>query len=274
MIYVNLKGGLGNQMFQYACARALSLRTENPLAIVRTEHVGDTTRAFSLKNFSIQGDIVSVDAVPWLQKFRAYVAQKVFRQFSVHFRPSILTREGTVYLDGYFQSEKYFIDYAEQIRKDFTVTSPLSTSAARYAAIIAQDPFPVALHVRRGDYVNNPDFGGIADAAYYGRAIAALRSFVPEAHFYVFSDDIAWCKENINLPSDTVFVSQPDMRDYEELTLMARCHYMIMANSSFSWWGAWLNTYPAKIVIAPALWSHHHNDTWYRDIIPPSWIRI
>lgn len=274
MIYVNLKGGLGNQMFEYACARALSLRTGNPLALVRTEHTNDTARAFSLKKFHIDGNVVSSDAIPFFKKIAAFIGQKIFRRFYVRFHPSVLTKSGTVYLDGYFQSEKYFIDHAEQIREDLTLIAPLSDVASEMSTRILNDKYAVALHVRRGDYVNNREFGGIADPVYYTRATLDMRSYVPYARFYVFSDDIPWCKENLNLPPETVYVSQPDIPDYEELTLMARCRYAIIANSSFGWWGAWLNTYPAKIVIAPARWSNLHENAWYRDIIPASWIRI
>lgn len=274
MIYVNLKGGLGNQMFQYACGRALSLRANEPLALTRSEYAGDTKRTFSVAHFVIHGSIIPPDGVPRIQKLRALLEQKILRRFYVAFDPSILTRKGAVYLDGYFQSEKYFSDYTDRIREDFTVVTELSSDANVVAKALQRDSKAVALHVRRGDYVSNTEFGNIADTAYYARAIAAMRERIPDPHFYVFSDDIMWCKQNLPLSGGAVFVSKPDMHDYEELTLMSMCKHNIIANSSFSWWGAWLNRNPEKVVIAPATWSNLHDDTWYRDIIPDSWIRV
>ena len=274
MIYVNLKGGLGNQMFQYACARALSLRAHMPLALTRSEYAGDTKRTFSLAHFAIGGSMIPPIAIPRLQKLRAFFEQKVLRKFYVAFDASILTRKGAVYLDGYFQSEKYFADYAERIREDFALVTELSSDARVVAKALQRDSSAVALHVRRGDYVHNAEFGNIADAAYYARALTEMRKRVPQPHIYVFSDDIPWCRKNLPLSGGTIFVSKPDMHDYEELTLMSMCKHNIIANSSFSWWGAWLNQNPEKVVIAPATWSNLHGDTWYRDIIPDSWIRV
>lgn len=273
MITVNIKGGLGNQMFQYACARALALRNNDSLQLVRTEKSVDTSRVFSLVNFDIKGTIVDSFTPAFATKLKELWEQKVLRRFYVGFEPSVMKRTGDTYLDGYFQSERYFIDQAEQIRRDFRLKVTLGSAAEKWVNTIRHDDRAISLHVRRGDYVDHPDFGGIADREYYERAIDFMAKCIAPK-FYVFSDDLEWCRRNLPLPQDTTFVSHPSLKDYEELCLMSLCRHNVIANSSFSWWGAWLNPNPNKIVVAPARWSHLHDQTWYSDIIPQSWKRL
>ncbi len=274
MIVVNLKGGLGNQMFQYACGRALSLRNNDQLSLVWSEYQGDTVRKFSLENFAIKGEIIEPDTVPKLPKLFSRLKQKLTRNFYVSFDSNILKKHGqTVYLDGYFQSEKYFQDFAAEIRQDFSLAEPLKGRVVEIADEIKNDANAVSLHVRRGDYLKHPDFGGIVTREYYERAIAHIRESVPNAKFYVFSDDIDWCRVTLPLGNNATFVSQPELKDYEEMILMSQAHHHIIANSSFSWWGAWLGNNPNKIVIAPNKWSNLH-ENWYSDIIPSTWIRL
>ena len=274
MIILNIKGGLGNQMFQYACGRALSLRNNDKLSLVWSEYQGDTARKFSLKNFAIKAEVIEPDVVPKFPKLLARLKQKLTKNFYVGFDSSILKKHGqTVYLDGYFQSEKYFQDYADEIRQDFSLVAPFEGKTAEIANTIKSELNAVSLHVRRGDYVTHPDFGGIVTQEYYERAIQHIRESVPSAKFYVFSDDIDWCRSELPLGSDATFVSNPEFKDYEEMILMSLSHHHIIANSSFSWWGAWLGNNPNKIVIAPSKWSNLH-ENWYKDIIPSTWTRL
>ncbi len=279
MIIVNLKGGLGNQMFQYACGRALALRTRDELQIIAegleaANAIGDLYRPFSLQKFAIAGEVIGKNEIPLWHRLYSLFEQKVLRRFYVHFEPSLFSKKGTVYLNGYFQSEKYFADYADTIRRELRIQDPLGAAAADTASIVTNDDVSVSLHVRRGDYVTHPEFGGIADVSYYQRAVAKMQQRVPHAHFYVFSDDIEWCRNNLALPKDAVFVSGTEMQDYEELHLMSLCRHNIIANSSFSWWGAWLNANPDKIIIAPSRWAHGKKEKDFRDIIPERWIRV
>jgi hypothetical protein len=273
MIIVNIKGGLGNQMFQYACGRALALKNKDSLFLVRSEYQGDVDRPFSLTNFNIQAVMMRSAEVPKFSRFFSRVTQKLTGNFHVAFDQSVLDKQGTVYLDGYFQSEKYFNDITDKIRQDFTVAEPFQGKTLAIANSIKNDPAAVSLHVRRGDYITHPDFGGIVTTEYYERAIDRVREKIPAAKFYVFSDDITWCKSELGLGSDTTFVSHPELKDFEELILMSLCKHHIIANSSFSWWGAWLGQNPKKTVIAPKTWSNLHED-WYKDIIPDLWVRI
>lgn len=273
MITVNIKGGLGNQMFQYACARALSLRNEDRLRLARSDYQGDVNREFSLLAFNINSEVVNTNSIPFYLKLINRVRQKLTRNFYVNFQPEVLKKKGNVYLDGYFQSEKYFTDFAEVIREDFELNGGLEGAAAIAAAQIQRDSHAVSLHVRRGDYVTHPDFGGIVTKEYYKRAIARITKEIPKAHLYIFSDEIDWCRENLRNTDKLTFVSQSDFKDYEELTLMSLCQHHIIANSSFSWWGAWLGKNESKIVIAPTRWANQ-NENWYNDIIPEKWIQI
>lgn len=273
MITVNIKGGLGNQMFQYACGRALALKNATGLSLVRSQHSRDISRPFSLTHFNLKAEIISGRKSPFFLKLKERLKQKITGDFHVGFDPKVLQLGATAYLDGYFQSELYFKDYEESIREDFTLKEPLSGNKTVIADIIRNDPNAVSVHVRRNDYLTHPDFGGIATREYYNRAIERLQENIPTARFYVFSDDIAWCQTELISLKDATFVSNPELKDFEEMFLMTLTKHHIIANSSFSWWGAWLGQNPNKVVIAPERWSNLNED-WYRDIIPEKWIRV
>jgi hypothetical protein len=181
-----------------------------------------------------------------------------------------------MYLDGYWQSENYFTDVAETIRTEITLRQPYGRDAGKMAASIAAKLISVSLHVRRADYVQDMKTNkahGTCTKEYYDAALACIGKKVPNFHVFVFSDDIEWVKTAMTIPYPTTYVSNPEIADYEELILMSSCTHAIIANSSFSWWGAWLNRNSNKIVIAPRQWvvRGRHN---YKDITPPSWIRI
>lgn len=273
MITVNIKGGLGNQMFQYSCGRALALRNNDRLSLIRTRYYGDSARELSLTRFKIQAEWPDRPVVSRWQKWRERWRQKFTGDFRVGFDSRTLTRSGDVYLDGYFQSELYFKDQAEHIRADLCLNTPIGEDASSLAEVIKNDSGAVSVHVRRGDYVNHPDFGGVCTPDYYDRAVVFLKQHLPKASFYVFSDDIEWCQAELSCLHEATFVSRPKLRDFEEMLLMSICRHHIIANSSFSWWGAWLGEDPHKIVVAPRRWSNLHED-WYRDIIPSTWKRI
>lgn len=273
MITVNIKGGLGNQMFQYACGRALALRNNDRLSLIRTRYHGDSARDLSLTRFDIQADWPDRPGVSIWQQWRERWRQKFTGDFHVGFDPQTLTRSGNVYLDGYFQSELYFKDQAEHIRADLHLKTALGEKASSLAELIKNDRDAVSIHVRRGDYVNHPDFGGVCTPEYYDRAVVFLKQRLLKANFYVFSDDIEWCRTGLPCLREATFVSGPKLRDFEEMFLMSICRHHIIANSSFSWWGAWLGNNPSKIVVAPKRWSNLHEE-WYRDIIPSTWKRM
>ncbi len=285
MLIVNLKGGLGNQMFQYACGRALSLRNGEDLklnifGLEKANLAGDVYRPYSLSHFDIKADIATQEDVrkvanPFgiFSKIIRYVKAKFIYYFYVHFVPGIMTKRGNIYLDGFFQSEKYFIDHEKELREDFK-PKEVSDKAKEWIRR-TENKNSVSIHIRRKDYVNHKTLGGIATKEYYENAIQKLKKLVVEPHFFVFSDDVGWVRGNLDLPSSSEFVSSEEMKDYEELIIMSSCKHNIIANSSFSWWAAWLNANSEKLVFAPAKWAHGaEGEKQTKDILPPSWIRI
>lgn len=286
MIIIKLKGGLGNQMFQYACARHLAEKSDATLRLDLGWYrdgipAGDTVRLYGLDRFSISAQEASEDEIRNVggrPSTAMRLAQKVINKLrpnnSYLFDPRILDKKGDVYLEGFFQSEHYFKDIDSIIRSEFRLKDSLGGAASIVLSSI-ESTDSVAVHVRRGDYISNinaSSFHGICSPEYYRGAIAMIRARVDSPRFFVFSDDIEWVQENIEIPEAT-YVSRDDIADHEELVLMSKCKYNIIANSSFSWWGAWLNQDPDKIVIAPKRWvTDARIDT--RDAVPNEWIRI
>jgi hypothetical protein len=281
-------GGLGNQMFQYAAGRAIALRRRVPLKLDASEFQNGNNRKFRLNEFNIKGSIISsqeIDsfkksatsrAVLLLNKLRPYYRQSFIKESCFSFDANILRAPRRVYLNGYWQSEKYFKDIELQLRSEFTVNKKLQGRNAEMAQQITQQPAAVSLHIRRGDYASNPDtnrFHGTCSLDYYRNAVAKLVSMGAQLHFFVFSDDIPWAQANLKLDCPLTFVSHNGAADYEDLRLMSLCRHHIIANSSFSWWGAWLCVNPNKVVIAPRKWfSGAAHDT--RDLIPASWLQL
>ncbi len=275
MIIIRLKGGLGNQMFEYAAGRALALKTNSRLLLDatflndRTPRRHFTFRSYELGVFDIAPEFTLLSRIsfavripllwPTLSVF-SMLAEEVGRIFG----------RKTIYLENYSQSEKYFSEYAEVIRKDFTFSNPLSAEAEQIAAEIASTE-SVALHVRRGDYVTDPKtaayHGFVGAGDYYARAVTVIEEKVRDPHLFVFSDDIAWCRENLKIAHPTTYVAT----GVHDLHLMSLCKHNIIANSSFSWWAAWLNKNPDKIVIAPEEWSLGGKSD---DVLPKNWVRL
>jgi len=286
MIVINLKGGIGNQMFQYALGRKLALKNNDELkletaGLARANEVGDIYRPFSLEAFNIDKNIASAEEVQKLKypygifsKGWRYFSFKVLRRKYTLFDPAVLKWKGDLFLDGYWQSPRYFEDIRDTLLTEFSLHSPLSPTVEKYRKQIEAGT-SVSVHIRREDYVKNPrvlqEFG-ICEASYYNKAIEHIGSTVNNPNFFVFSDDIEWVKENLPLPTSTVFVQDKNLRDVEELSLMSMCQHNIIANSSFSWWGAWLNKNNDKIVTAPTPWFN--NGSYDKDLIPKTWIQI
>jgi hypothetical protein len=177
-----------------------------------------------------------------------------------------------VYLAGCWQSERYFKDIEDVIRREFTVKIKPDANNERTTALI-NSVNAVSLHIRRDDYVTNQRHGTCA-LAYYQQAVEIISRKVSSPYFFVFCDDILWAKENLKLKYPTVFISHNDAaKDFEDLRLMTQCSHHITANSTFSWWGAWLNKKYDKIVIAPGKWFNDEGINT-KDLIPEGWIRI
>ena len=253
MITVKLQGGLGNQMFQYAFGRAKSLEEHTGLALDMSHYQRAGSRSFELDQFNIHA---SVARVPWFRRF-------------FNFKNS--------YVEGYWQSETYFKNYADIVRADFTLKKPLSAGAQKIAmAMKASDGAEtVSVHIRRGDYLSpkHTRIFSVCGQEYYEAAMKIIAEKVANPRYFVFSDDIAWA-QTLPFSYGTVFIKKEyGLEPCEELVLMSRAQHHIIANSSFSWWGAWLGTNPNKIVIAPKKY-YKDESVNTSDWTPPSWIRI
>jgi hypothetical protein len=293
MIIVKLIGGLGNQLFQYAAARRLSLvhRTNLKLDIIHFDHY--KLHAYALKHFSIQETFASPEEIAELkgtmkkdlgkaifgmsQRLKPYYRRSIFSEPHLRpFDPNILKTPKDVYLDGYWQSEKYFAPIQDVIRRELIVKYGLDPKSLDIAEKIAKTE-SVSVHVRRADYVSNSEHSrvhGTCSLEYYNRCVSLMGEKLTDPYFFVFSDDPRWIKENLRFGYPTTFVTHNDAsRNYEDLRLMSLCKHGIIANSSFSWWGAWLNTNTNKIVLAPSRWFNQFTaDT--RDLLPDSWIKV
>lgn len=287
-------GGLGNQMFQYAVGRALALRTGATLKLDTCHFDRHHDRQYELGCFRIQAQLADeedlaafgLDGRHWpgqldgvRRRLRAHLAPgpfQIWRERSFRFDPAIIELQGFVYLEGYWQSERYFLDQAEMLRHEFEPAEPTDSDNARLAAGI-EAVNAVSIHVRRGDYVHSATtnrYHGTCSIDYYRAAVAHMCANTTAPQFFVFSDEPEWVRAQFKLgvPITTVSINSPD-RGYRDMLLMARCRHHITANSSFSWWGAWLGRDPAKIVVAPRRWFNSDSiDT--RDLVPDTWVRM
>ena len=271
MIIVRLIGGLGNQLFQYAMARRISIINSEPIKLDIFPFEQYKLHKYCLHHFNIVENYATIEEINTL-----FAAGRVIRESHFHFDPQILNAPGDIYLDGYWQTEKYFKEIEKTIRTEFQIRTPTEEINLITASKI-MDCNSISLHIRRADYVTNPGANkvhGVCSIDYYHNAIIKITTAIHTPHFYIFSDDIKWAQENITIDYPTTFVSQngPD-KNYEDLRLMSLCKHHIIANSTFSWWGAWLAANKNKIVITPTRWFST-TDIDSKDIIPENWFSI
>jgi len=269
MIICKLLGGLGNQMFQYSIGRYLSLKYNTPLKLDVKELLfrGNSTSnryyEYELKIFeNIEAEIVE------------YNSGTRIKEPYYHFYPKMMTLNinGDIYLDGYWQSYKYFEDIKDILNKDFIFQNKVPNSIVLEEI---KNTNSVMIHVRRTDYLNN-DYHGVIDLDYIEKSVSIIEKSISSPKYFVFSDDINWCKNNIKLNNVIFMENQQDILPYckgeFDLQLMIQCKHYIICNSSFSWWSAWLNNNENKIVISPKKWFNRNINT--DDLIPKEWIRI
>lgn len=303
MKIVNLIGGLGNQMFQYALY--LSLRQRFPHDEVRIAtgafrgyglHGGfEVERVFRLSPTPRASwrDLLRI-AWPYVHHRLWQVGRRVLPRratmltepLSQAFVPKVLTQPGPMFYDGYWQDERYFLDAVDAVRGAFTFP-PFTDDrdialehTLRSADGSADGPFTASIHVRRGDYLDSPLYRGLCDVDYYSRAISALNSRLGESgrrvgRFLVFTNDPAWTAAHI-LPLLEGCEAQlidwhSGSESYRDMQLMAACHHHIIANSSFSWWGAWLNPRPDRIVVGPSRWLNREGCQF---CLPLDWLLV
>ncbi len=277
MITVTLCGGLGNQMFQYAAGRSLSLRLKAPLFLELrwfAERSGDTARPFELHRYPIRATWGTLGLWERLRR-RVAGVPRIFTERDLSFDAAFHALTVPVSLNGYFQSEKYFPGIRETLLAEFVPREPLLEEDHLLKEEMASHA-SAALHVRRGDYANSPStqaFHGLLDIPYYERAVAFVSAKRPVDRLYVFSDDILWAQDHLRFDRPIRFVSTGS--GIRDMHLMSCCRHQIIANSSFSWWGAWLNTNPDKVVVAPERWfADEKAERQTGDLIPTGWVRL
>lgn len=281
---VALRGGMGNQMFEYAAGRAVEKRTGAPLLLDATLIATETIRSYSLDALGVETEVMGTDvtedvaADAILQRLGDYAQERhgvpLLEQTAFEFGDELASAPAGCLLHGYWQSERYFKEIRAELTAELT-PSELGARAQEIAAAIDAAAAPAALHVRRGDYAEDPEKRanhGLMGNAYYYAASEAIANRVSEPTFFVFSDDPDWCEEHLQIAGPAQFVSGATT-DVEDLALMARCHDFVIANSSFSWWGAWLGERPGSVVVAPRHWFGAANLD-ESDVVPARWLRL
>lgn len=279
MITINIGGGLGNQMFQYATARCLSLKWNKELTLDTSFFINtpknDTPRKFQLDLFNIKADTIIADK-NILKKYLRLLYRLLLRPLSddqqMMFFSFLLKIGLPVYLTRHFQKEKYFIEAKKTLIKEFTLKSKLSDEAEKIRNLIINSN-SISIHVRRTDYLKQMDFFGSCSINYYTEAIKILANSSDNPTFFIFSDDIDWVIKNIQIPYSHIYVSDKEIKDYESLDLMSKCRHNIIANSTFSWWGAWLNQNKGKMIIGPKQWFKNKTSNEL-GIMPEGWLQL
>lgn len=286
MIVTKINGGLGNQMFQYAIAKAVAKKRNDKFKLDISIYPQQTLRQYELNYFNINENIATNEEIiktagnenTWFKikrklKLNPKRPQSYFREKEIAiFDNSVFNYEKDIYLDGYWQNEEYFKDIKVELLKDFTLKNDISQEAKKYLNDI-KNTNAISLHIRRGDYIQNThtsNIHGVCNLEYYKKAIDYIYKYIQNPTFYIFSDDIAWCKKNFNFLQNKVFVDNTK-NAFDDLTLMINCNHNVIANSTFSWWGAWLNSKQDQIVVAPKLWWESIPE---KNISLDKWIKI
>lgn len=296
MIVVRLNGGLGNQLFQYATGYALASKNNQPLMldvagfVSHNPNLKQSYRNLDILDFSIKYSqaLSGVDLMKFkyplgfASRVSDFMQKRVLKRYYVDWHPSLMQKKGDVYLDGYYQSELYFLGVRNEISSQYQLANIFKDQIENIVKVIQSSINPISMHIRRGDYITNPRANKIHNVCrknYFYNGLDYLRSRLGTPTVFVFSDDIDWVKAEMNLPKSTVYVSElrqisgDYLRSSQEMYLMSICKHNIISNSSFSWWGAYLNKFADKIIIAPNVWSRSKLLS-HKNILPSGWIRL
>ncbi|KIO54198.1 alpha-1,2-fucosyltransferase [Flavobacterium hibernum] len=291
MILIKLQGGLGNQMFQYAFASVLARKNNTKIVIedsvykLTEKKEGYTPRNFELSIFDNEyvfakrSDTSLFSTLSIIQKVKKKINlnyPKIFNEPTFEYSLKANSLKSPVFAIGYFQSFKYFIGFESYIRDLFVFPMNRLSSKNTDLISILKNKNTIAIHIRRGDYVNDiitNQVHGSCSFKYYEEAISIINSKIENPTLVFFSDDSVWVKDNFGaLIFDKIFVDHnKELDSWMDMFLMSICSHNIIANSSFSWWGAWLNENPEKIVIAPKKWFQS-KEIDIKSIIPEEWI--
>lgn len=295
MVIVRLRGGLGNQLFQFAAAYALARHNNTDLKSDLYTYTKHPLRKYELHHFNIQlpeasrGEIHQFTGSNFVQRYlnkksNYFYCPNVFAQPHYHFYEDFFSLPVPMYLSGYWQSEKYFAGVAAEVRKMITPAKVLDQKNADLIAAVKTSN-SVAVHIRRTDYKAGSFFQPMP-FDYYERALRFIGEEISSPRYFIFSDDIAWSRRQLSNLKDATFVDHNKGDDsFKDLLVMSACRNQVIANSTFSWWAAWLNDFPEKKIVAPATWFHN---TWAskkepvypvryyntKDLVPASWVRL
>ncbi len=284
VIIVGLSGGLGNQLFQYAAGRSLSLRLGYRLELDLSWFSGRQDRSYALTPFSISGkERIGLSLFPTkIQQFSSRFSRRfynkrmgvsIYREPHFHFSHGFDEISAPTFLEGYWQSEKYFKEFTNEIRNDLNFREKIPSKCQHILKNISTKD-SICLHIRRGDYISDKAASktyASCSLNYYQEALSQLESSFDNPHCYIFSDDCQWVKKNLQLETPYTIVDINSSKEaHWDLLLMSSCDHFIIANSSLSWWGAWLGKSKEKRVVAPKNWFIGvDKDT--KDLLPISW---
>jgi hypothetical protein len=290
MIVVNMMGGIGNQLFQYAAGRALAVRHHVPLALDLSAYELDRKRTFALESFRIRKRVIGPASLaqfldPPYRGLRGRIHHLMiehgWRQIPTVVQEQAGNPAGQLekvpshaYLRGYWQSDRCFEAVQESIRRE-VIPRQKPDERNRWAIEQAERGVTASIHVRRGDYVCEPvtrAYHGLCDIEYYHAAVEYLGRRTNIDRYFVFSDEPDWVRANLRLPAETTIVDWNGGQEHWDVWLMSRCCHHVIANSSFSWWGAWLDPRPDKIVVAPKRW--YADPKRVKEGLPPDWVQI
>ena len=297
MIVIQLKGGLGNQMFQYAAAKALSIK--NNCSIKIDLSFLENTRSFVTETFTpreFELNIfhkINTEFITTKEKNKFFKESRLnnlkmklgityfkkYDEISLKYFDDYFHLKQPIFLNGYFASEKYFKQVESIIYQEYQFPSLMNDNANYAFELSIKNNTSISVHVRRGDYLKPKvlNFHGICDIIYYRNAIDMMKKIFPDSVLYFFSDDINWVNEHLLslYPHSFLVNANSGKQSWKDMYLMSCCNHHIIANSSFSWWAAWLNKKTDKKVIAPKQWFADTilNDQTV-DFVPKQWIRI
>ena len=285
MINVILNGSFGNNLFQYAVGKHLAIKNKTTLRLItykclNNHEIIGRNGITALSSFTIDHVLYAkMTYKSIIMRFcipLPFFKDKLYYEKEWCFNPEVLTFKDGACLDGYFQSEKYFKGIEHIIRNNLRFKNDtLGEQGAIYKEQIL-NLNSVGLHVRRGDYLTS-SLHNVCNMRYYSKSIAYIQDRFESPHFFIFSDDLEWCRENFHIPHCTfVKIQAAKNNPIIDFQLMSLCKHNIISNSTFSWWAAWLNDNHEKMVVAPNRWFNDErlNDQALQDTIPSDWIRI